>query len=567
MAIDKAKVLKSAEKFIASGKIAQAIEEYLKILKENPKDWNLMIQIGDLCLKINKTPDAIQQFQRVADHYYADGFFLKAIAIYKRINKLDPSLTDICIKLADLYLKQGLTMDAKTQLQVVAQHYVSKNQTKDAIQTFQKLVEIEPDNLKIRNELARAYKAEGMLSEAIKEYLEICDELSRKNLWKESLAVLDTAHKLDQKNSLILRKLLSTYHELGDSAKGTALLEETLKQDPSSPEVLSLLAETYADRNQFQRAQETIDKAILGTPNKEPLWTLKGDLFLRGGDLDRAYAQYSLVVERLIQKKETEKAVALLQKVTAHDPTYHPALQRLVEVHTVSRNEGQIIAACNALVDAYISKAMYLDASKYLDKLIHYEPENVQHQEKLEFVRSFLDKPKAGAPQKAEAPPPSPPQPKTLEVAMIPEEIATEDFEISIDLQPEESVELDEPPAPSFEPPPPIAAEPVPVVTVDQNAMETPIPARNFRVPPQQQQPKAVSPSVAVATLQVSDEEKEFVSEHLIEAEVFTKYGLIDKALEQLQIIVAKFPNSLMARQKLKEIYLEKGDRDKAVEE
>src|SRR3990172_9971145 len=107
MAFDKSKVLKSAEKFVAAGKISQAIEEYQKILKENPKEWNLMIQIGDLLLKTSKASEAIESFQKVADHYHSDGFFLKAIAIYKRINKLDPNLTEICMKLADLYLKQG----------------------------------------------------------------------------------------------------------------------------------------------------------------------------------------------------------------------------------------------------------------------------------------------------------------------------------------------------------------------------------------------------------------------------------------------------------------------------
>src|SRR5262245_21959407 len=185
MAIEKSKILKTAEKYVAGGKISQAIEEYQKILKENPKDWNLIIQIGDLMLKVNRTPEAIENFQNVADHYYADGFFLKAIAIYKRINKLDPTLTDICTRLADLYLKQGLTMEDKSQLQIVAQHYLSKNQNKDAIETLQKLIEIEPDNLKNRNELAKAYKGENMIPEAIQEYLRIGDELTKKNLFKE----------------------------------------------------------------------------------------------------------------------------------------------------------------------------------------------------------------------------------------------------------------------------------------------------------------------------------------------------------------------------------------------
>src|SRR5688572_31334861 len=54
-------------------------------------------------------------FRSIADHYSKDGFFLKAIAIYKKINKLDPSKLDIYAKLADLYAKQGLAMETKSQ--------------------------------------------------------------------------------------------------------------------------------------------------------------------------------------------------------------------------------------------------------------------------------------------------------------------------------------------------------------------------------------------------------------------------------------------------------------------
>jgi tetratricopeptide (TPR) repeat protein len=74
-------------------------------------------------------------------------------------------------------------------------------------------------------------------------------------------------------------------------------------------------------------------------------------------------------------------------------------------------------------------------------------------------------------------------------------------------------------------------------------------------------------PPAPVAVQESPNEERDFVSEHLIEADVFTKYGLIEKAIEQLQIITARYPNSVVAHQKLKEIYLEKGERGKAVEE
>jgi tetratricopeptide (TPR) repeat protein len=535
MAIDKAKTQKAAEKYVASGKVPQAIEEYLKILKENPKDWNLMIQIGDLYLKTTKNSEAIGMFQKVADHYYTDGFFLKAIAIYKRINKLDPTVIEICIRLSDLYLKQGLTMDAKSQLQTVAAHYVSKNQTKDAIQTFRRLIEIEPDNLKTRNELAKAYKSEGMIPEAMKEYLEISDELIRKGMLKEGLAVLETAYKLDPKNIGIVRKILLIYNEQNDVAKGVTLLEDTLKFDVSNPEILAMLAESYAARKMFARAYETIDRALLHATVKEPLWSLKGDVYLKEGELDKAFAQYSLVTERAVQHREPEKAIALMQKVQRVDPSFPPVLKQLVELYTMAHQETNMLAAYNALIDAYISKAMYTDAAKYLEQLIQIEPDNAQHHEKLGFVKSFLEKPKP----KEKEPPPG--EEFSFETEVSGSEITSGDFDLGISLETEPGVSFFEP-APTPAPPPPTPVAPAP--------------------PP----PKpAMAP--APAAIEATEEEKDFVSEHLIEAEVFTKYGLIDKAIEQLQIIVAKYPNSVLAHQKLKEIYLEKGERDKAVEE
>jgi len=629
MALDKAKTLKAAEKFIAAGKVQQAIDEYSKILKENQRDWNLMIQVGDLCLKINKTPEAIQHFQKVADHYYLDGFYLKAIAIYKRINKLDPNLTDICIKLADLYLKQGLTMDAKSQLQVVAQHYLSKNQNKDAIVTLKKLIEIEPENLRTRNELAKAYKNEGMTTEAIKEYIEISDELLRKNLTKESLTVLETAYKMDPANAAVLRKILAAYKDQNEQDKATAMLEESLRTDPKNPDVLALLAESLAEEGEYSRAHETIEQAIFHTGNKEPFWILKGDLYLKEGDLDRAYETFEPAIDRQLKRKDPEKAIGLLQGILRLDSSFHPALKRLTDIYGSLKQTDNLITTYNQLVDALISKTLYDEASNALDKLMELEPDNEQHQEKLEFVRSFLGrqpkKEKKAEPAHAEVKIAAPAHPP------VAEEVSSEDFDISIDIEepepevkakpakeiqaeepeiavaPEQEVEVVEEskiditeeaevaiaeeletrtaeesevsveePQISIAEEAEVVIEPEPESTLEDQPNTDSIPAALLqtipsikRIPKPSAKPAALPPvpPSPVTVPEGPDEERDFVSEHLIEADVFTKYGLIDKAIEQLHIITGRYANSMAAHQKLKEIYVEKGERAKAVEE
>src|SRR5207249_10021175 len=62
-------------------------------------------------------------------------------------------------------------------------------------------------------------------------------------------------------------------------------------------------------------------------------------------------------------------------------------------------------------------------------------------------------------------------------------------------------------------------------------------------------------------------EDDEFISEHFTEAEVFVKYGLLEKAKEQLLKILAKHPKHVPSHAKLKEIYYDEGDKAKAVDQ
>ncbi|HSE39345.1 MAG TPA: tetratricopeptide repeat protein, partial [Acidobacteriota bacterium] len=322
------------------------------------------------------------------------------------------------------------------------------------------------------------------------------------------------------------------------------------------------------------------------------------DLYLKEGDLDKAYTQFEPAMDRQIKRKDPEKAIALLQKILKLDSSFHPALQRLTDIYGSLKQTPNLVTTYNQLVDALISKTLYNEASTALEKLMVLEPDNEQHQEKLDFVHSFIGKqPKSKAP----TPAPEPIKPLMPEPEVVEEESTSEDFDISIDLdvqevevsiseaevEPESEAESEpEAELPAVEEdiivPPAIVEEEIILATEEEiSASEEEVVAPLEQVINPLEEithtspkrptpvPKPVPPvaPAPVAVAESPDEERDFVSEHLIEADVFTKYGLIDKAIEQLLMITARYPNSVVAHQKLKEIYLEKGERGKAVEE
>src|SRR5688572_1414157 len=139
MAVQRDKVIANAEKLVAKGKIEAAIKEYERLLEENSNDVNTLNRVGDLWVRINRTDEAVKVFTKIADSYGRDGFYLKVIAIYKKINKLDPSRLDIYAKLADLYAKQGLAMEAKSQYQVLADYYLKHSDPANALNAYRKI--------------------------------------------------------------------------------------------------------------------------------------------------------------------------------------------------------------------------------------------------------------------------------------------------------------------------------------------------------------------------------------------------------------------------------------------
>ena len=113
----------SAEPLVRKGKIAAAIVEYTKFLNWEPNHSRTLLRIAELHLKLNNIGAAVAVYEKLAGLYARDGFFLKAIAVRKKIIKVDPSNVKTHASLADLYLKQGLAVEAIEQWRALASFY------------------------------------------------------------------------------------------------------------------------------------------------------------------------------------------------------------------------------------------------------------------------------------------------------------------------------------------------------------------------------------------------------------------------------------------------------------
>ena len=166
MANDREDTLKRAEKLLRQGRLDGAIAEYVRAVADQPRDWATANTLGDLYVRAGQADKAVAQYARIAEHFFEDGFYPKAAAIYRKILKITPDDETSQLQLAELSVKQGLLADAKSYLAAVAARRRARGDHRGADETVVRLGTIDPADREGRAALAKAAVAAGDLDAA-----------------------------------------------------------------------------------------------------------------------------------------------------------------------------------------------------------------------------------------------------------------------------------------------------------------------------------------------------------------------------------------------------------------
>jgi pilus assembly protein FimV len=260
----------AARKFVDKGQIDKAVKEYLRIVHEDPKDVRVWLKIGDLYAKKGSKQDAIETYLKVARFYHEQGFFLKAVAVYRQILKLDPRLVDVILRLAELYRQLGLMSEAMQHYESVAAHFHREGNTKEALATVKKLVDLDPENIATRIKLAELYSKEGLVEEASHEFQVACEQLRRQGRQDDFIKVAERLlwHKPDKHE--LQRELAGLYLRRNDPRRALQKLQVCFKADPRDVETLGLLAQAFQALDQKAKTVSVLKElARIHVENKQ----------------------------------------------------------------------------------------------------------------------------------------------------------------------------------------------------------------------------------------------------------------------------------------------------------
>jgi tetratricopeptide (TPR) repeat protein len=242
---NKVKLLESAQKFIAKGQLDRAIREYEQIVAIDSGDIRHRQKLAELLVRVNRKEEAIAEYEVIAKHFSKDLFYLKAIAVYKQVQKLDPANINTRLALASLYAKQGMTGNALTEYALAADHYLKEGLLAEALTIIEQMLAADPQNLETHRKYAETSLAAGQRDKAYVEFVRLAILLRKGGDEKGSARIRERVHTLFTDDRDFDFAVLSTQIEEGDTAGALPHLHRLLHIDNADAKVWKLLARSY----------------------------------------------------------------------------------------------------------------------------------------------------------------------------------------------------------------------------------------------------------------------------------------------------------------------------------
>jgi tetratricopeptide (TPR) repeat protein len=323
MAFNRAKALQEAERSVSQRKFAQAIQQYLEIAEQDPSDVTLLNTIGDLLVREGNLSDALVMFHRLADIYFREGFYVRAIAIYRKIVRFEPNSIDSALRLAELYATQKLTHEARAQYALAFELCQGQDQSEKAAQTLRQIVALDPESIVSRIRLAEHCEQLGRRSEAAQEYLKAARVRLAHGETPAAGAALRKAVELDASN-----------HEAGEIAL------EILRADPG--DVASLISFSV--------------------------------LCCEKGNVDLALQPLAAAADELLEQKRLEPLLDALQRIRSRHPQHLPTLELTCRIYEQIADDSMFREALEALGLAYFEAGRLEQAEGAYRKLVEINP-------------------------------------------------------------------------------------------------------------------------------------------------------------------------------------------------
>jgi len=382
-----ARRVEKAEKLLQKGKTADALAEYLQILADDPENDNVRQMSAELCLSLNKGPQAVRLLGELFERQVAATDATRASLTYKKLARYANPTWEQKVRFGQLLehsnkkLAIGTYENALEDLQ-------RQGKKEEALLVLQRIVSLEPSQA---NHLRMAELSAGLgehvtASQSFLQLAELAEAAGGDaGQWFERAY---TENPADPKTAVAYGKSLLSR---GEAGAAIFIFEPLVQAGDASLELRDLYAQALLSADRCVESEPLIWQLFEQNPARmHQVVSLIGKMI--DSELDAEAVALARKLEAFQRRRgERRSFITTMQELLASHRPSAEMLEFLAELFNASNRETDYAQALLKLFDLYCTKHDYQKAGECLDRAAEVDPYEPGHQKRLEGLRGKID--------------------------------------------------------------------------------------------------------------------------------------------------------------------------------
>lgn len=406
----------AGELYIKNNQIMDAIRVFERILNFDPRNKDVLGSLGDIYSQRGQIEKAVEVCLKLADIYISEGFLDKVVGLYEKLIEWVPDNSSIRKKLIDIYreilkadsgnlsarhklinilLNDGSPEEAIPEFLLLASTYLDKDMLDEGISVCEKLLDIDPENLKANEILGEIYFRQGEGDLALDQYLHIVkllrdkgDEEGADKLNKELVK------KFPQQIELYYQQAIEE-KEKGNFTSALNILDSIIKDNPSYKQAMFARADIFVKKDRWNEALEQYKELLNIDPNYLEVRKILLDRYISLGDLEEALNETYIIGSQMFAKGDYREAENLYRRMLAYLPDNPELREKICEVQAARGHIEKAVAGYLIIYEIYRRRSKFEMAINICSKILDLAPENVFAKEKLAILYQTFNPEKA----------------------------------------------------------------------------------------------------------------------------------------------------------------------------
>jgi diguanylate cyclase (GGDEF)-like protein len=382
-----ARRVERGEKLLQKGKAAEALEEFLQILALDQSNDTVRQMAADLCLSLQRLPDAVHLLGELFERQMASGDAMRASLTYKKLSRFANPNCEQKVRFAELLEGSNKKLALETY-ESAFEEFARLSKTQNALAVMKKMVALDPSerNLVRFGELSSEV---GDGKGAAAAFLRLAQQAEssggKPNQWYERAYSEDAT---DETIAIGYAKCLMVDQQIGAAI---FVLDPLANSQNTSPEFRELYAKALLSANRLTEAAPLVWQIFEQNPSRiEQVRDLIG-AFL-DSQLDKEAVTLAEKLEHFQRRKGERRAVlSMMQDIVAgHRPSVL-MLEFLADQFNTANREADYCNTLLKLFDLYCQQGNYLKAGDALDRAAEIDAYEPGHQKRLAMLKGKID--------------------------------------------------------------------------------------------------------------------------------------------------------------------------------